>query len=368
MTFARPTTKQLRERIGALMRTRFPGADVNLRQSPGRALVEVIAASTDEDLSFLDWMVAQLFPFSADTPYLERWAAAKGLARKASTTGGGEVTLAGTAGYVAPAGAQLQTKSGIVVELSVAAELDGGGAVTAAAAAVAGGAAGNLVAGTTLTFVETPPGFADSGVVTTVFAGGAEAESDADLRVRTLRAFAQPSFGGNRNDWENAVLQVPGVTRVFSLPATPTPGAVTLYPLLDALHENGIPAGTDAYYRPTTGIGAGAGDQLLVLQSILALRPICASVFVTALVPTPVDLQISNLRPDSATVRSAISGEFTRMLFRRGIPGGAISRSWISEAVARAAGEDSHDLDLPASDAVAIAPGHIAVPGVINYV
>lgn len=367
MTFARPTTRQLRERIGALMRTRFPGADVNLRQSPGRALVELIAASTDEDLSFLDWMVGQLFPFSADAPYLERWAAAKGLARKASAAGAGVVTLAGTAGYVAPSGAQLQTRSGIVVELPAAVELDGGGAVAAAAVAVVGGAAGNLVAGTTVTFVETPPGFADTGVVTTAFAGGAEAESDADLRVRTLRAFAQPSFGGNRNDWENAVLEVPGVTRVFSLPATPTPGAVTLYPLLDALHENGIPVGTDAYYRPTTGIGAGAGDQLLVLQSVLALRPICASVFVTALVPTPVDLQISSLRPDSAAVRAAISAEYTRMMFRRATPAGAISRSWIAEAVARAAGEDSHDLDLPAGD-TAIAAGHIGVPGTITYV
>lgn len=368
MTFARPTTKQLRERIGALMRTRFPGADVNLRQSPARALVELIAASTDEDLSFLDWMVSQLFPFSADTPYLERWAAAKGLARKASATGGGIVTLAGTAGYVAPAGAQLQTKSGILVQLSIAAELDGGGAVVAAATAVAGGAAGNLIAGTTLTFVETPPGFADSAVVTTAFAGGAAAESDAELRVRTLRAFAQPSFGGNRNDWENAVLQVPGVTRVFSAAATPTPGSVTLYPLLDALHENGIPEGTDAYFRPTTGIGAGAGDQLLVLQSILPLRPICASVFVTALVATPIAVHISDLTPDTATVRAAIAAEYTRMLFRRAIPGGAISRSWIAEAVARAAGEDSHDLDLPAGEAVAIAPGHIAVPGAITYV
>lgn len=367
MTFARPTTKQLRERIGALMRTRFPGADVNLRQSPGRALVELIAASTDEDLSFLDWMVGQLFPFSADTPYLERWAAAKGLARKSATAGGGTVTLTGTPGYVAPTGVVLQTRAGLAVRLSAAAALGEGGSVTAAATAVDGGAAGNLVSGTALTFVETPAGFADSGVVAASFAGGADAESDADLRLRTLRVFAQPSFGGNRNDWENAVLQVPGVTRVFSAPATPTPGAVTLYPLLDALHENGIPAGTDAFYRPTTGFGAGAGDQLLVLQSILSLRPICASVFVTALVPTPVDVRISDLMPDSPTVRAAIAGEFTRMLFRRATPGGAISRSWIAEAVSRAAGEDSHDLDLPVGD-IAIAPGHIAVPGDIIYV
>lgn len=367
MTFARPTTKQLRERIGALMRTRFPGADVNLRQSPGRALVELIAASTDEDLSFLDWMVGQLFPFSADTPYLERWAAAKGLARKAAAAGAGTVTLTGTPGFVAPSGAVLQTRAGLAVRLPAAVVLGDAGSVTAAATAVDGGAAGNLVSGTALTFVETPAGFADSGVVAATFAGGADAESDADLRLRTLRVFAQPSFGGNRNDWENAALQVPGVTRIFSAPATPTPGAVTLYPLFDALHENGIPAGTDAFYRPTTGIGAGAGDQLVVLESILSLRPICASVFVVALIPTPLDVRISGLQPDSATVRAAIAGEFTRMLFRRATPGGAISRSWIAEAVSRAAGEDSHDLDLPAGDTT-IAAGHIAVPGDITYV
>ncbi len=366
MTFARPTTKQLRERIGALMRTRFPGADVNLRQSPGRALVELIAASTDEDLSFLDWMVGQLFPFSADAAYLERWAAAKGLARKGAAAGAGTVTLSGTPGYVAPLHAVLQTRAGLAVRLVAASALDGSGSVTASATAVDGGAAGNLVAGTALTFIETPPGFADSAVVAATFAGGAAAESDADLRLRTLRVFAQPSFGGNRNDWENAVLQVPGVTRVFSTPATPTPGAVTLYPLLDALHENGIPVGTDAFYRPTTGVGAGAGDQLLVLESILALRPICASVFVTALVPAPVDVQVSGLLPDSPTVRAAIAGEVMRMLFRRATPGGAISRSWIAEAVSRAAGEDSHELALPAGD-TAIAPGHIAVPGDITY-
>ncbi len=367
MTFARPTFRQLRERVGAMFRTRFPGADINLRQSPGRAFVELIAASTDEDLAYLDWQVGQLFPFSADVDYLERWAAAKGLARKGAAAGAGTVTLVGTPGMTAPLGSELQTKTGIVVALSSGVTLGGDGTATVAAAAVAGGVAGNLSAGTILTFVGTPPGFADSGTVASPFAGGADAESDASLRLRTLRAFAEPSFGGNQNDWERAALEVPGVTRVFSQAATPTPGSVTLYPLFDALHENGIPVGVDAYYRPTTGIGGGSGDQLLVLEAILDRRPICASVFVTALVPAPLDLQISSLRPDTEAVRAAISGEYTRMLFRRAVPGGAISRSWIAEAVARAAGEDSHDLDLPVGD-TAVPAGQIAVPGVITYV
>jgi uncharacterized phage protein gp47/JayE len=218
-----------------------------------------------------------------------------------------------------------------------------------------------------LTFIGTPAGFADTATVATPFAGGADAESTTSLRLRTLRAFAEPSFGGNENDWQRAVLAVPGVTRVFSAPATPTPGSVTLYPLFDALHVNGIPGGVNAFYRPTTGIGAGDGDQLMVLQAVLGSRPICASVFVTALVPQEINLQISGLLPDTAAIRDSIAGEITRMLFRRASPGLTVSRSWLNEAISRATGEDSHTLVTPAGN-VAIASGHIAVLGDVSYV
>jgi uncharacterized phage protein gp47/JayE len=75
MPFQRPDLGALRVRISGNYRARFPGADTNLRQSPDRALVEVIAGASDEDLTYLDWQLRQLFVFSADVEYLERWAA-----------------------------------------------------------------------------------------------------------------------------------------------------------------------------------------------------------------------------------------------------------------------------------------------------
>jgi uncharacterized phage protein gp47/JayE len=370
MPFNRPTLGELRTRVGGNYRARFPGADTNLRQSPDRALVEVIAAATDEDLAYLDWQQRQLFLFSADVEYLERWAAQKGLARKAATKAQGTITLTGAAG-TALAGSQLLANGVAVVTLADATLVVG--TVIVAAQAAVGGKAGNLGVGTALQFVGTPAGFADAATVATDFAGGADAESDASLRLRALRAFAQPSFGGNQNDWQNAALAVAGVTRIFTAPAAPTPGAVTLWPLFDDLRANGIPVGTDAHYRPGTGPSAGiggTGDQRLVLDAILALRPVCANLYVTALVAQPIALTIDNLTNDTPAIRAAIAIEFANMLKRRAAPSGtgySISRSWIEEAISRAAGENSHDLTMPAGN-TAIAAGSIATPGVITYV
>lgn len=370
MPFDRPSLGALIDRVAANWRARFPGADTNLRQSPDRAIVTVIAGAADEDLAYLDWQVRQLFPFSADVEFLERWAAAKGLARKAATRGSGTVLLAGTPASVAPGGQRLLTDAGLAVVTTEAAILDGAGNATVLAEAASGGASGNLGTGVRLTFEGTPAGFADSGTVGTTFAGGADAETDASLRLRTLRAFAEPSFGGNQNDWQRAALAVPGVTRIFTAPATPTPGAVTLWPLLDELRPDGIPVGDGAWHRPGTGVSAGtggSGDLRLVLDAVLAARPICAHLYVTALVPHAIDVTIDNLTNDTPAVRAAIEAELRAMLKRRAVPGGAISRSWIVEAVARAAGENSHDLTVPAGN-VAVAAGRIAVLGAVSYV
>ncbi|MCW5737997.1 MAG: baseplate J/gp47 family protein [Enhydrobacter sp.] len=370
MPYSRPSYAQLIARVGALYRAAFPGADTNLRQSAARPLVTMIAASTDDDLAFLDWLALQLFPFSADAEYLERWATAKGLSRRAATHGAGTVTLAGTPGSTALSGTQLQTAAGLTVALAASATIGGGGTVVAFANAVAGGANGNLATGVPLTFIGTPAGFGDAAVVATAFSGGADAETDSSLRARTLRAFAQPSFGGNRNDWENAALKVAGVTRVFTAPAQPTPGAVTLYALFDDVRTNGLPIGTDAWYRPGTGPSAGiggTGDQRLVLDAILALRPIAAHLYVTALVAAPIAITIDNLAVDTPAVRAAIAAELAAMQRRRAVPGGGCSRSWIEEAISRAAGEDSHDLTSPAGN-VAGVPGTLFTIGAITYV
>jgi uncharacterized phage protein gp47/JayE len=381
MPYNRPALSDLAARIGATYRARFPGADTNLRQSPDRALVAVIAGSTDEDLAYLDWQVKQLFPFSADTEYLERWAAFKNIYRKGAEQGAGTVLLSGATGNVAPAGTQMQTADGsVTVELSADAVVGVDGTVVVAADALNGAAFSNIGTGVTLTFIGTPAGYADSGTVQDAFAGGAGAETDAELRLRTAAAYAQPSFGGNLNDWQRAALAVQGVTRVYTAAATPTPGAITIWPLFDNVRDNGIPVGVDAAFRPGTGPSSGisgAGDQRLVLDAVIAQRPVCAHVFVKALATLPIDIEISDLVDDSPAVRAAIFTEYSRMLFAKAsvqaVPnvdavasGYTIYLEWISAAVALGAGVKKFNLTLPAANVV-VPPGTLAIPGNVTY-
>jgi uncharacterized phage protein gp47/JayE len=378
MPFSRPSFADLLQRIGAALVARFPGADVGLRQTPERALVAMMAAGSDEHLSYLDWQSRQLFPFSADTDYLEAWSGWRGIRRKGATGGTGAIAFAnGSPGYAAEAGTLLQTQDGsIQVELTVDVAIDNTGACIAPANAVIPitatvGSNTNIGAGVVLTFVTTPPGFPDQGTVSTAFAGGDDAETDDELRLRAQRAYAQPSFGGNLNDWLNAALAVPGVSRCFASSASPTPGAVTLWPLFDGVRANGLPAGTDAWLRPGTAPSSGtggAGDQLMVLNAVLATRPVCAALWVKALTAQPIALTIANLvvRGDPATVKAAILASLQAMLLAKFTAlCTTIQRAWIETAIQQATGVVAFDLTVPAGD-VAVAAGNLPVIGVIT--
>ena len=374
MPYVRPTLGQLVARAGAKYRTRFPGADLNQRHSPDRAIVEVVAGGADEGLGYLHWQKDQLFPFSADEDYVERWAAMKGVRRKRATPFVGTVALTGTPNKTALAGTELQSASGVVVALSADATLGEDGTVAAAVEATTGGEATNLEVDASLTFIGTPEGFSDAGAVTVVNDLGAEAESIASLRFRTLRAYSRPSFGGNENNWQDAALALPGVTAVYTSPATPTPGAITIWPLFDDLRENGIPVGTNAWIRPGGGVSGGiggTGDQRAVLDALLAVgsttpRPVCAHLYVAALATHPIDIVIDDLQNDTPELRLAIRASLHNMFLRRRGPAKPVSKSWIGEAISRAAGEESHNLPTPAGN-VSIAAGTIAVLGNISY-
>ena len=382
--FSVPSLTDLLNRIGAAWRANFPGADTNLRNSPDRAFVSVIARSTNEDMSFLQWLGLQLFPFSAAAEYLERWAGFKNVARKPASQGAGTVTFAGaTPTMTVPSGAQLQTSDGtITIELTADATADGSGNATAAARSIAGGAGTNIGTGTVLTFIGTPSGFPDTGTVGATFAGGADAETDNQLRLRTQRVYSQPSFGGNQDDWQNATLAFAGVTRVYTSPAVPTPGAVTIWPLLDAIRTNGIPSGTDAWYRPGTGPSAGeggSGDQRAILDAVLATRPVCAHVYVSASATQALNITLTGLTTLSDQVKANIAAELANMLIAKlaqadqqsnGIgaltTGYTIYLEWIASAVQLAAGVRKFDLTLPAADVV-VPAGTIAVLGIVTY-
>ncbi|MBM6441924.1 baseplate J/gp47 family protein, partial [Lacticaseibacillus rhamnosus] len=79
--------------------------------------------------------------------------------------------------------------------------VDGSGNVSIAVAAVNPGGAANSAVGVVMTLGVSIPGIQSSGTVTTAIAGGANAESDDQLRDRMLTAFQNPVQGGAASDY-----------------------------------------------------------------------------------------------------------------------------------------------------------------------
>ena len=81
MPFERPLLDALRARIADDLMTKLPGADARLRVSNLRAFSEVEAGAAHLLYGRLDWSFRQLFPDTAETEFLDRWASIWGVKR-----------------------------------------------------------------------------------------------------------------------------------------------------------------------------------------------------------------------------------------------------------------------------------------------
>ncbi|WP_292654048.1 baseplate J/gp47 family protein, partial [Mesorhizobium sp.] len=166
----------------------------------------------------------------------------------------------------------------------------------------------------------------------------------------------RPPQGGAYSDYEQFARAVPGVIQAWAFPFADAPGTVGVWFLFEG-RENGIPE---------------AGDIALVQDALEARRLIRAGLSVAAPVPAPLTITIASLAVDTVQTRAAISASIAAMLVRRARPGVAsapftLSRSWISEAISLAVGEDRHFLIDPSGD-ITYVGGEMPVLDTISYV
>ena len=360
-----PKLSTLRKQVRGDVQALLPGADTLLSQSNLRVMSDVQAALVYGLYGALEWQRRQLFADTAEGEFLERRAEMMGLARKAATTSSGSITISGLSGATLAEGAELQAGNGVVVATDALVAVGGGGTASVAVTAREAGAAANLDEGVTFSLVTAVAGIdAEATVDAPGLAGGADEESDDDLRGRVLLRMRETPQGGAALDYSQWALEVAGVTRAWVSPKEMGLGTTTVRFMMDNVRaaENGIPQGDDA-----SDYIAGSGDQQDVYDHIDALRPCQGVLFVVAPVPVALDLTITGLSPDSAAVRAAIEASVRDMLVRDAVPGGTIRHSRIVEAISVAAGESYHKLTAPVDD-VAHSTGEIAVPGDITYV
>lgn len=358
MPFARPTLTQLRNQAATDLSAAIPGADALLRYSNLGVVTDVLAALANGHYGYLDWIAAQVVPFTATGEYLEGWAGLKGVTRLPATTAIGSAVFPGTDGKVVPAGIPVNRSDGVGY-VSTADATVASGTVTVPLQAIVPGAAGNALNGTALTLGIGLAGVTGSGTASGPITGGAEIEQDASLRSRMLAAYAKPPQGGAIDDYGEWGLAVPGVTRLWVMPSGMGPGSVVLLFMMDEAQAafGGFPQGTNGCSTWESRDTAATGDQLALANALFFLQPVTALIYAVAPVPNTINLTIAGIPGASTATKADISNAVIYALRANATPGGVTNISAIEGAIAAVALTAGFVLTTVTASAGTVAPG-----------
>lgn len=354
MPLDRPSLVAIRTRIEKDIGGRLPGIDPLLRRSLVDVFGKALAGAVHEVYGQLETVSRDVFPDTAEASALERWGSIYEVGRDQADFATGDLDVTGDVGAIVPAGTRFIRGNGVELESTAPVVLGGLGTGVVPVEAVVAGAAGNAEAGALLSLVSPLAGVDTTATVAAGgITGGLDADDDDDLRDALLDEMAFRSQGGNQDDYERWALEVPGVTRRWVV--SPDPGdASPLVSVLFVLDEDPVSIVPDAG-------DLAAMQALLDSRRALAQRPL-------AVAPTlvPLDLEISNLSPDTPEVQAAVEASFADMIFRDARPGSPILLSHIRESISLATGEDDHVVVSPVAN-VPHASTELPVPGVVTF-
>lgn len=352
MSFQRPTLTQLVDRIQNDFVSRLTLAGAVLRRAVIYVLSRVLAGAAHMMHGHLEFLGNQIFADISESSYLDRQATMFGVSRKAATFARGNLTATGTNGTVIPIGTVL-TRAADGAEYTVDSnQTISGGVATLPVTAVLAGIDYNADVGVELDFQSPIVNVASATVVATGgLTGGADIETDAELRVRLLERLQNPPAGGDAQDYVEWALAVAGVTRAWVYPLELGAGTVVVRFVRD---DDGT----------GTAIIPSAGEVTAVQTAIDALRPVTANVTVVAPVPITRDFTI-HIVPDNADARAAVQAELEDLIGSVE-PGGTLLISQIEKAIGVAAGIIDFTVTVPAAD-VTYATGQIPIFGTITW-
>ncbi len=331
MTFQRPSLQELIAQTESEVSTRL-GLGPLLRRSVLRVLARVAAGLAHSSHGHLEYISRQILPDTSSVEFLDRHASLRGVTRKPASFSTGVVTFTGTNGSVIPTGSRISRSDGRVFETVEEGLVVADAAVVRVSATVPG-SLGDTNSGSEMQLVSPIEGI-DTTVVAGLLSGGAEQETDEELRRRVLAVWSQRPAVGTEQDYERWALEVPGITRAFARGRFPTLGHVTVYVVADGSTDG--PAPTQ--------------DQLDAVQASLeAQRPIVASVTARApdLVPVPFSIE---MEPGAFETRVDVEAGIKELMRDEVRPGEVLRLSRVSEVISAAAGELHHRIITPAGD------------------
>jgi len=322
------------------------GAKAMIPNSVLRIMSDAMSGLANLTLLYIDWLSKQFLPDTAEQVWLDRhgeiWL--KNLdgssGRKGATYAHGEIEFAGDAATIIPIGTLLTGANNIQYQTVTAGEIGSAGLGNSNAVSLSPGAVSNLPDGDTVMVSPPLPGVV-SATLQGDMTGGADTETDDQLRERILFRIQQPPMGGDANDYVAWALSVPGVTRAWAASEMGV-GTITVRFMMDDLRadQGGFPNGDDV---------------LMVEAYINRVRPVAIKdIWVLAPVPEPIDFTIKSMINDTETNRAEVEASVKEMLRQRAapahaingrtVPGTTIYAAWVSEAIIECVGINSFTL------------------------
>lgn len=308
-----------------------PNADIS-PDSDHFVQASAIASCATGQYAHQAWIVRQIFPDTADTPYLERHASLRNVRRRNPTVSAGTLQVKGLPNTMISAGREIVSNDSFYVTTEAGQTDDSGSAIIKLAASSPGSKYN--IRNQAAKFMAAPAGIeTECHIIETV--GGTDQEKDDSLLSRLLEIMRRPPAGGNRYDYRNWAMSVDGVTRAYVYPIRRGLGTVDIVITSgNTLPTDEVVAACQAYIddvRPVT-----AKDSLVI-------KPSQTLVDITA----KVKLDGIDLVTATSRIKSALEDYFINI-----VPGDELVKSQIEAIISDTEGVIDRELLTPNSNLV----------------
>ncbi|MDG9793725.1 MULTISPECIES: baseplate J/gp47 family protein [Brucella] len=307
-----------------------------------------VALEAREIHDHVAWWGRQYFVDTAEDEFVQRHADIWGIVARPATFAVGKVDIEGAAGTPIPADLEIAGSDGTIFKTTETAIIGpNGGAAISVIASVAG-PAGNLEAGIRLRTVTAFPEINRIAVAAEGIAGGAEAETPAELADATMAYIRQRPHGGAGFDYPTWLREKFAVRAVK--PETDWIGRGSVGVIVAM--KDGTSART-----PTESEMTEMLSYLGAPGSSSGVRPVTAHVVIVPAEMRAIPITV-RVRPDKVATRAAVQEAYAAFIATIGDAnddqnespiGARIEPSRISEAISAASGEYAHDLISPSA-------------------
>lgn len=216
MAFNPPKFEQIRDSILRDIQSMSADADISI-DSDYYIRASSIAACCEGQYAHQSWIARQIFADTADTEFLEWHAATRDIYRKAATTSTGLVRIFGEPLSVIQEDLIIKWND-LEYRTTEAKTIEAGKSfVEVKIIANQTGIRFNTEKEQAAMLTAAPSGCRTECIILNALGGTAQ-ESDASLLDRYLERLRRPPAGGNKYDFRNWALEVPGVTNAYVYP------------------------------------------------------------------------------------------------------------------------------------------------------